>query len=80
MEGLIQLQTEQILLTYLLSVSADETAGFAARAAVQKALAGLKIFIEEQKKTAKDDNYIAHLVLAHGKNESTGKSQTNVAT
>jgi len=64
MEGLVQLQTEQILLTYLLSLSTDEAASFAARAAAQKALADLKIFIEEQKKTAKDDNYSAHLALA----------------
>jgi len=64
MEALIQLQTEQILLTYLLALSIDESASFAARAAGQKALADLKSFAEEQKKTASNDNYIAHLTLA----------------
>ncbi|HTE13418.1 MAG TPA: zinc-dependent metalloprotease, partial [Chitinophagaceae bacterium] len=64
MESLVQLQTEQILLTYLLSLSVDEAASFAARAAAQKALADLKTYIEEQKKTAKDETYAGHLALA----------------
>jgi len=64
MEGLVQLQTEQLLLTYVLALSVGENASFAARAAGVKALADLKSFIEQQKKTAKDDNYTAHLALA----------------
>jgi len=62
MEGLIQLQTEQVLLGYLLASSVDETSAFAVRGAAQNALAQLKIFIEEQRKTAKDDNYTATLL------------------
>lgn len=64
MESLVQLQTEQILLTYLLALSVDESAAFAARADAQKVLADLKTYIEEQKKTAKDDTYAGHLALA----------------
>ncbi|MEO5592684.1 MAG: zinc-dependent metalloprotease [Chitinophagaceae bacterium] len=64
MENLVQLQTEQILLTYLMSLSVNEAAGFGARAAAQKALADLKTFIEEQKKTVKDETYAGHLTLA----------------
>jgi hypothetical protein len=64
MESLVQLQTEQIFLTYLLALSADENAGFAARADGQKALADLKTYIEEQKKTATDETYTGHLALA----------------
>lgn len=50
MHQLIQLQTEQVLLTYLLSSSVDENLSFAARGIVQKALADLKSFIEEKRK------------------------------
>ena len=64
MEKLIQLQTEQILLTYLLALSVDEDANFAARAAAQKGLADLKTFIEAQLKISKDDAYSGHLLLA----------------
>jgi len=75
MEGLIQLQTEQVLLTYLLALSAEETSNFAARGAAQHTLAQLKVFIEEQKKTAKDDNYMAHLVLALERMKSPEKAK-----
>ena len=64
MEGLVQLQTEQLVLTYLMALATDETTSFAARAAGQKALSDLKTWIEEQQKTAKEDNYMAHLILA----------------
>jgi len=75
MEGLIQLQTEQILLGYLLASSVDETSPFAVRGAAQNALAQLKIFIEEQRKTSKDDNYIAHLLLALERMKSPEKAK-----
>ncbi|HEY2721710.1 MAG TPA: zinc-dependent metalloprotease [Chitinophagaceae bacterium] len=64
MAKLVQLQTEQILLTYLLALSINENANFAARAAAQKGLADIKAFIESQIKVSKDDTYSGHLLLA----------------
>ncbi|MEO6314041.1 MAG: zinc-dependent metalloprotease [Chitinophagaceae bacterium] len=78
MESLVQLQTEQILLTYLLSSSVDENANFAARAAAQKALADLKVFIDQQQKTAKDDAYSAHLALALERMKAPDKAKPTV--
>ena len=78
LEALVQLQTEQILLTYLLALSVDEAASFAARAAGQKALADLKTFIEEQKKTAKDETYSAHLTLALERMKAPDKAKPTV--
>jgi hypothetical protein len=78
MENLVQLQTEQILLTYLLSLSVDENTSFAARAAGQKALADLKTFIEEQKKTVKDETYAAHLTLALERMKAPEKAKPTI--
>jgi Met-zincin/Domain of unknown function (DUF5117) len=78
MEGLIQLQTEQVLLTYLLALTVDENCGFVARADGQKALTDLKTFIEDQKKTAKDETYIAHLTLASERMKSPEKAKPTV--
>jgi hypothetical protein len=64
MEKLIQQQTEQVLLTYLLATSINENASFQVRADAKKALSDLKNFIEVKKKTAKDPSYAAHLLLA----------------
>jgi hypothetical protein len=78
MENMVQLQTEQILLTYLLALSVDENSSFAARGAAQKSLADLKIFIEDQKKTAKDETYIAHLTLALERMKAPDKAKPTV--
>jgi hypothetical protein len=75
MEKLIQLQTEQILLTYLLDLTIDEKANFAVRGAAQKALADLKTFIESQRKISKDDMYIGHLLLALERMKAPGKAK-----
>ena len=75
MEAMVQLQTEQIVLTYLMALATDESASFAARAAGQKALADLKTFIEEQKKTAKEESYLAHLTLALERLKSPDKAK-----
>lgn len=64
MEKLIQQQTEQVLLTYLLAASINDRASFQARADVKKALTDLKTYMEAQKKISKDVSYTAHLVLA----------------
>jgi hypothetical protein len=64
MEKAIQLQTEQILLTYLLSSSVDEQLSYPARSKTSGILQGLKTYLEEAKKTVKDVDYLAHINLA----------------
>ncbi|HEV7783026.1 MAG TPA: zinc-dependent metalloprotease [Chitinophagaceae bacterium] len=64
MQGLIQLQTEQVLLTYLLSASVNDNNSFIVKATLQKKLAELKAFIETQNKTVADETYKGHLLLA----------------
>ena len=64
MEKLIQLQTEQVFLTYLLGASINDNNSFAVKSVLQKALKDLKIFIETQSKTATEEIYKGHLILA----------------
>lgn len=64
MEGLIQIQTEQVLLTYLLATSVDDNASFITKSIVNKALTDLKTFIEAKKKTSLHAIYSGHLLLA----------------
>jgi hypothetical protein len=64
MQKLIQFQTEQVLLTYLLSSGIDAGSSFQARAVVQQKTKELKSFIETQLKTTKDESYLAHLGYA----------------
>ena len=64
MEKLIQLQTEQVLLTYLLAASVNDNNSFIVKSNLQKALNDLKTFIEAQSKTATDETYKGHLLLA----------------
>lgn len=64
MKGSIQLQTEQILLTYLLASSIDEQLSFPAKAAVSASLADLKKYLEETIKTTTNPIYKAHLQMA----------------
>ncbi|HWJ90457.1 MAG TPA: zinc-dependent metalloprotease, partial [Flavisolibacter sp.] len=64
MEGLIQMQTEQVLLSYLLAASVDDNLSFVSRAAVIKKLADLKSFIEAKRNAPGDAVYQGHLLLA----------------
>ena len=64
MERLIQLQTEQILLTYLLAASIDDNNSFITKGVIQKTLTDLKIFVEGKKKNFVDADYTGHLLLA----------------
>ncbi|HTD94340.1 MAG TPA: zinc-dependent metalloprotease [Chitinophagaceae bacterium] len=64
MEALIQLQTEQILLTYLLAGSVAENNSFVTKAVLQRSLSDLKTFIVNKQKTATDITYSGHLLLA----------------
>jgi len=75
MEQLIQHQTNQVLLTYLLAVSIDETASFETRAVVQKALNGLKKYIEQQQRIVKDEGLLAHFSLALDRMKSPEKAK-----
>jgi Met-zincin/Domain of unknown function (DUF5117) len=64
MEGLIQQQTEQVLLTYLIASSVDENNSFAVRSVLQKMLSDLKKYIEMQMKINTSVTYTGHLQLA----------------
>lgn len=64
MESLIQQQTEQVLLTYLLNASINENNSFATRSVVKRQLDELKRSIDNKLKTASNDSYKGHLLLA----------------
>ena len=64
MEGLIQLQTEQIMLTYLLAATVNENNSFITQSVILKLLGDLKTFIEGKKKMVADATYSGHLLLA----------------
>lgn len=64
MEGLIQLQTEQLLLTYLMAASVNDNNSFITQSIIQKSLSDLKAYIESRKKTATNVVYSGHLLLA----------------
>jgi hypothetical protein len=61
---LLQLQTEQVLLTYLLAASINENNSFAVRSVMQKTLKDLKDHIVLQNKNSTDAIYKGHLLLA----------------
>jgi Met-zincin/Domain of unknown function (DUF5117) len=64
MEQLIQQQTEQVLLTYLLVLSVNQKISFQVRADDLLILSDLKKWIISKEKTATDISYKAHLMLA----------------
>ena len=64
MQRLIQLQTQQVLLTYLLAASINDNNSFAVKGVLQKTLKDLKAFIEAQSKTTTDEVYKGHLLLS----------------
>ena len=64
MEGLIQLQNEQLLLTYLLSSAENEAASFNTKSVLVKALKELKQFIESMQKIKAGITYKGSLLLA----------------
>ena len=63
-EGLIQLQTEQVLLTFLLAASVNDNNSFIVKSNLQKDLTGLKTFIKQKNKTTTGATYRGHLLLA----------------
>jgi uncharacterized protein DUF4953 len=64
MQKLVQFQTEQVLLTYLLAAGIDQQSSVQARAVVQMKIKELKNYINAQLKTNKDEAYTAHLEMA----------------
>lgn len=64
MDGLIQMQTEQVLLTYLLSSSINDNNSFGVRSTLLSILKDLKTFVEAKLKATTDTNYKGHLLLA----------------
>jgi hypothetical protein len=75
MELAIQLQTEQLVLTYLLSSSIDDKLSYPARAQVMMTLNSLKAFMEEAKKSTADPLYKAHLEVALDRYKSPDKAK-----
>ena len=63
LEGLIQNQNEQLLLTYLLSVSINDDASFATKAQVLQAIDQLKKIVNTQLKTIQDGAAKGYLLL-----------------
>jgi hypothetical protein len=74
---LIQLQNEQILLTYLLAASIDENAAYTTRALIQAKLNELKSFIDKNK-TSVDETYKGHLLLALERMKAPDKAKPTV--
>ncbi|ULQ51463.1 zinc-dependent metalloprotease [Flavihumibacter fluvii] len=64
MQGLIQQQNEQLLLTYLLSGSVNEQMNMAARSAVVQSLEELKKYISLMVKSTTDSGLKGHYTLA----------------
>jgi hypothetical protein len=63
-DGLIQMQTEEVLLTYLLAASINDNNSFAVKSVLQTTLKELKTFIDAKLKTTTDATYKGHLLLA----------------
>src|SRR6187402_1327699 len=63
-DGLIQIQTEEVLLTYLLAASINDNKSFVVRSVLQTALKDLKTFIDAKLETTVDATYKGHLLLA----------------
>lgn len=63
-EKLIQLQTEQVLLTYLLAASVNDNNSYVVKSVLMKGLAELKLLIEAQQKSTSEELMRGHFMLA----------------
>jgi hypothetical protein len=77
-KGLLQLQNEQIALTYLLSASINDNTSYAAKAGLQKSLSDLKSFIEKTQKSTTNELYSGHLLLALERLKAPEKAKATV--
>ena len=78
MQALIQQQTEQVLLTYLLAGSVDDKVSFAGKSVLRKAIDDLKTYIETQKKLSTNMQYTGHLSLALERMKSPDKAKPTI--
>ena len=75
MAKFIQLQTEQILLTYLLAASINDNNSFGVKSVLGESLEDLETFIKAQQKTSSDKVYKGHLLLALQRMKEPEKSR-----
>ena len=75
MEGMIQKQNEQLLLTYLLSASINDDVSFATKAQIHKSLEDLKIYADAQLKATSDNTYKGYLLLTLDRMKSPEKAK-----
>jgi predicted Zn-dependent protease len=78
LEGLIQKQNEQMLLTYLLAVSINDNASFATKAALLKAIDDIKTKVKSQLKKSKDDTQKGYLLLTLERIKSPEKAKATL--
>ena len=72
------MQTEQLLLTYLLASSIDQQLSYPARAKVSSIVQELKSYLEGIKKTTKDSLYLAHITMALDRFNTPEKAKPSV--
>lgn len=77
-EGLIQLQNEQLVLTYLLSISINDDASFATRAQVMQAIEQIKSYATAQSKLAAANAYKGHYLLTLERIKSPDKVKPTI--
>jgi hypothetical protein len=75
MDGMLQRQTEQQVLTYLMAASLDEQASFAARAIIIQQLNGLRTYITTAQKSAADPVLSGHYALAMDRMKAPEKAK-----
>jgi hypothetical protein len=75
---LIQLQTSQVLLTYLLATSINDNASFAVKAAIQAKLKDLETYVTNQIKGTTDETYMGHLLLAQERMKDASKAKATI--
>jgi hypothetical protein len=78
LEGLIQKQNEQMLLTYLLAVSINDNASFATKAALLKSIDDIKTKVTSQLKKSKDDTQKGYLLLTLERIKSPEKAKISL--
>jgi hypothetical protein len=78
LEGLIQKQNEQLLLTYLLSVSVNDDSSFAVKAQALKSISDLKNYAETQLKAIMDSKSKGYLLLTLERIKSPEKAKATL--
>ena len=75
LEGLIQQQNEQLVLTYILSASINDEASFATKAQMLKSIDEIKNFVTAQLKTTTNNTYKGYLLLTLERIKSPEKAK-----